>query len=70
MKSRSQRSYLVKYPVNGAVLGIVSYYRIPDGWLFISHTSSRSNSRKYHETADGALPTWARRMGCVLEPVQ
>ena len=68
MEMSKSRSYLIKYPTSGAVLGSVVYRNI-GGWWFISRTSARANGRRNHQTAEGAIPTWARKMGCVLEKV-
>ncbi len=47
-----------------ALIGSVSLK--PSGWFFTSNVSSHQGSRKGHETAEKAFPTWAKKMGCEM----
>ena len=36
------------------------------GWFFISNVASHKGSRVAKDTAEGAIPPWAKRMGCTM----
>jgi hypothetical protein len=45
----------------GHLVGTVSYRPGAPGWFFIPYTTAHSPSRRPHETAAKAIPTWARK---------
>ena len=62
----SHTRYDVIDPCTTGVFGSICYYDHLKGWMFISMMSSHGNSRKAHETAEMAIPDWAKKNGAVL----
>ena len=58
--------YDVIDPKTTGVFGSIYYYEALKGWVFISMMASHGNGRKGHETAEMAIPRWAKANGAVL----
>ena len=58
--------YDVIDPKTTGSYGSICYYKGLKGWMFVSMISGRGNGRKAHETAEMAIPNWAKKNGAVL----
>lgn len=45
---------------DGCILGVAVHY--PMGWLFVPNVSGRATGRVYHDTPEGCVPRWARKL--------